>query len=147
VLHRCGYEQVPYTRFENNPSGGMVQLNALILLSHGSRRRESNDEMLDLTRAVSDADGSSFDHVTCAFQQFARPTLDDAVDDLVGLGATTVVVFPLFLAAGSHVRDDVPAMVRRVGRKHPDVTIRVAPHLGRIAALAPLLLKEAIRHI
>lgn len=122
-------------------------MKALILLSHGSRRRESTEEMMGLAEAVSALAGQPFDHVACAFQQFTPPTLDETVDDLVGRGITHLVVFPLFLAAGSHVTVDVPEMIERARQRHPQVAIAVTPHLGRITDLASFLLEQASRHI
>lgn len=120
---------------------------ALILLSHGSHRRESTEEMLGLAEAVAALRDQPFDLVACAFQQFTRPTLDETVNDLVGRGVTQLVVFPLFLAAGSHVAVDVPQMIERARQRYPEVSIAVTPHLGRISDLASFLLEQASRHV
>lgn len=122
-------------------------MKALILLSHGSRRRKSAEEMIGLAKAVSALTDQPFDHVACAFQQFSQPTLDETVDDLVARGVTNLVVFPLFLAAGSHVAVDVPEMIERARQRHPEVSIAVIPHLGRTPDLASFLLEQASRHI
>jgi hypothetical protein len=127
------------------PKGG-PPLKALILLSHGSRRRESTDEMIRLAEAVAGAEHQPFDRVACAFQQFAAPSFQQALDDIVSEGATEVVVFPLFLAAGSHVLVDVPEMIAAARSAHPGVNITILPHLGQMPQLAFFLTEQAARH-
>jgi sirohydrochlorin ferrochelatase len=117
-------------------------LNALILLSHGSRRQESNAEMIRLAEAVAAVEGQPYNHVTCAFQQFARPAFDQAVEESVSRGVSRIVVYPLFLAAGSHVQEDVPAMIRRARSRFPDLDIILTPHLGQTPGLAQFLVRR-----
>ena len=120
-------------------------MKALILLSHGSRRKESNEEMQQLARSVAALDGHSFGRVVCAFQQFARPSFHEILDDVVAQGASDIVVFPLFLAAGNHVLVDVPDMIARARARHPAATITVTPHLGQTPDLASFLMAQADR--
>ncbi len=122
-------------------------MNALILLSHGSRMAGSNQEMADLAKRLGDLEDNPFAHVRFAFQQFARPDFAAVVDDLAGRGVSDITVLPLFLAAGSHVRTDVPEMIRSVGRRHAGLKIHIAPHLGATAGLARFLLDSARQHL
>ncbi len=118
-------------------------MKVLILLSHGSRRRESNEEMMRLARTVASLEGCSFDKVVCAFQQFVQPDFPQTLTDLVAQGASHITVFPLFLASGSHVREDVPALMAEARETYPDLTITVMPHLGQIDGMADFLLGQA----
>lgn len=121
-------------------------MKALILLSHGSRRQESNDEMLQLAQAVAGIQGSPFARVVCAFQQFGRPDFKETLGQLVDQGVKEVIVFPLFLAAGSHVREDVPALMDEARAAYPGLQISVMPHLGQTSGMADFLLDQAVRH-
>lgn len=125
---------------------GEPPLKALILLSHGSRRKESTDEMIRLAASVAGAAHQPFARVACAFQQFATPSFQQALDDIVSEGATEIVVFPLFLAAGSHVLVDVPEMIAAARTAHPGVTITIMPHLGQMPPLAFFLTEQAARY-
>lgn len=122
-------------------------MKALVLLSHGSRRRESNAEMEALARAVAAVEGHSFAQVMCAFQQFATPDFNQAVDQLVAQGVTHIVVFPLFLAAGSHVQEDVPAMIAAARKQNFGIEFIVTPHLGQISDMAAFLVGQAGRYV
>ncbi len=121
-------------------------MKALIVLSHGSRRRESNREMIALAEKMAAVANQPFAHVSCAFQQFAPPAFEETIADLVARGATQVVVLPLFLAAGNHVLVDVPEMINKARLQHPTITISLAPHLGKTPELASFLMVQAIRH-
>ena len=120
-------------------------MKALILLSHGSRRLESNDEMVSLAGQIDAQPDNPYDRVACAFQQFADPSFDKTVDQLVSEGITAFDVLPLFLAAGSHVLVDVPRMIAGAKHRYPQIRITVAPHLGQTPTFARFLLDQAIR--
>jgi len=42
----------------------------------------------------------------------------------------TVVVVPLFLAQGEHLKRDLPAMVASIRERHTQTEFRIAPALG-----------------
>ena len=121
-------------------------MKALILLSHGSRMDASNREMMSLADTVADIDGTPFAVVRCAFQQFAQPTFETVVEELIKQEILDLVVCPLFLAAGSHVQVDVPEMVQAARNRYPQMRMTLTPHLGGMRELAPFILKRAMQH-
>lgn len=120
-------------------------MNVLILLSHGSRRRESNEEMQQLADAVAGVAGNPFDRVVCAFQQFGQPPFERVLADLADAGADRMVIYPLFLASGNHVREDVPGMMAQARNQYPAIRFTVLPHLGQSPDMAAFLLAQATR--
>jgi len=63
--------------------GFAANLKALLLVAHGSRRRESNEEIAILTQRVRECAGGRFDLVTCAFLELAEPSIPDGIDNAV----------------------------------------------------------------
>ena len=118
---------------------------ALLLIAHGSRRAESNDEVRRLTSRVAAAAGARFAPVRCAFLELAEPSIADALTALIEQGARDIVVLPYFLAAGRHVVEDIPEQIDGVRRDHPQVRIAMAPYLGQADAIAELLVALAER--
>lgn len=116
---------------------------ALLVVAHGSRRVQSNDEVRALTERVRDAAGDRFAAVECAFLELAEPSIPDGLSRLIDDDAMHITVLPYFLAAGRHVAEDIPAEVEPVRRRHPDVTIEIAPYLGTSATMAALVLDTA----
>lgn len=121
-------------------------MKALVLLSHGSRLSESNQEMVDLAARLAAFNESSFSEVAFAFQQFAQPSFEAVIDDLAHRHFGQVVVFPLFLSSGNHVRADLPAMIKDALHRHPDLQISIIPHLGGLAGLDRFLMESILQH-
>jgi sirohydrochlorin cobaltochelatase len=77
--------------------------------------------------------------VAVAYLEIAPPTFGDAVASLVAAGAGEIVVVPLFLAPGGHVRRDLPQMVDAVRSRYSGVTVRVLPTIGEADPLVDAL--------
>ena len=61
-------------------------MKVLLIVSHGSRRKESNDEVRRLSERIAQESGPLFDLVHCAFLELTYPTIDAAIGDLAGEG-------------------------------------------------------------
>lgn len=113
---------------------------SLLLVAHGSRRRESNDEVRRLTEVLRAKSGARFHTVHCAFLELAEPSIPDGIQACIDGGAEEVVVLPYFLSAGRHVQQDIPGQVALKQREHPNVRIEIAPYLGAAEGVGDLLL-------
>ncbi len=116
---------------------------ALLLVAHGSRLPEANTEVAELTDRLREASGDRYEIVAHAFLEIAEPDIPTGIDVCVAQGAAQLWVLPYFLAAGRHVRDDVPALLDQARERHPDVLINLCTHLGAEASLPELLLQLA----
>ncbi len=117
---------------------------SLLIIAHGSRRAASNDEVRALADAVRVQQGQSYDHVEAAFLELAEPSILDGLATLAARGATDIVAFPYFLAAGTHVAHDIPDAIAEFAASHGGVMVRVTPHLGASAALPAAILGMAV---
>lgn len=118
-------------------------MKSLLVIAHGSRRAASNDEVRQLVERIAASQKSDFDEVCAAFLELASPSIPDGLEACIKRGAKEVVVFPYFLAAGRHVVDDIPNEVAPVIDKYPEVTVRIAPHLGYSSELPGIILDTA----
>ncbi|HEY4375760.1 MAG TPA: sirohydrochlorin chelatase, partial [Acidimicrobiales bacterium] len=100
----------------------------LVVIGHGSRDPAAADEfaaLLDLIeRRLPDQ------RVAGGFLELADPSIDDAIDKLVGDGAVDVVAVPYVLFGAGHLKDDGPAVLARARRRHAGVEFRLARDLG-----------------
>lgn len=117
-------------------------MKSLLIVAHGSRRRESNDEVRQLADQLGALD-SGFDRVAPAFLELAEPSIPDGLRQLIRSGYEDVVVMPYFLSAGRHVAEDIPREVDIVRAEYPAVTIHLAPYLGAAAGITRLILSQA----
>ena len=103
-----------------------------ILFAHGSRDpqwRVPFEGILKKMQAVSTASTS------LAFLECMTPTLEQAIDDMVGAGVKQITVVPVFLAVGSHVRQDLPILLEAARLKHPDLTLQASAAIGEQPAI------------
>jgi sirohydrochlorin cobaltochelatase len=108
----------------------------LVLFAHGARDprwREPFDRLLSL---VSERHPGP---VMCAFLEFMAPDLPAACRRLAAAGAARIVVVPLFLGTGGHLRQDLPALLAAAGQA-AGVPVAGVPAAGEhplvLAALA-----------
>lgn len=115
-------------------------MRALLLVDHGSRREEANQ---NLSRAAAVVRERAPDlHVEVAHMELAEPSIAQGFGACVAAGATEVIVFPWFLAEGRHVREDIPQLSAEAAEAH-GVKHRVAPPFGIDGLLADLALRRA----
>ena len=93
---------------------------ALLIAAHGSRDEAGVEELWELADAWQRLRPDRLQ--AAGFLEFARPTIGEAIDDLVGRGASRVVVVPAMLMAAGHVKNDVPSELHEGRLRHPAVT-------------------------
>jgi len=116
---------------------------ALIVVSHGSRREASNEEVKRLAQLLSTHQENSFDDVSAAFLELAEPSIPDGIAAAIDRGADEVTVLPYFLSAGRHVTLDIPAEVDKARRQRVDAVIRIAPYIGSAPEMSEIVLRMA----
>jgi len=119
---------------------------ALIVVSHGSRREASNEEVRQLCQQLSTHQENSFEDVSAAFLELAEPSIPVGIMAAIERGAEEVTVLPFFLSAGRHVTQDIPAEVDKARRHKPDAVIRIAPYIGRAPEMTEIVLRLAKDH-
>ena len=101
---------------------------AIILFAHGARDPEWAAPFHEIQRQLQA--GRPDVLVLTAFQEFMAPTLEAAVAGAVAQGARRVVLVPLFLGQGSHVKRDLPLLLAQERRRHPQLELLVLPAIG-----------------
>lgn len=110
----------------------------VILLAHGSRLQEANEEVFQLAALLETNEGAGF-YCGVAFLQGGSPTLQEAVTSAVTEGCTFIFTVPFFLTSGVHIRDDIPEMLEQVRQDNPELTLVLCRPLGCDPRLAPIL--------
>jgi sirohydrochlorin ferrochelatase len=117
-------------------------MKAILLVDHGSIRKEANDMLIDMANLVQSMAGDAA-IVRYAHMELAEPTIAQGFDNCVEAGATDVVVFPYMLSPGRHSTTDVPRMVREAAASHPGVTFSVTSAFGIEEKLGEIVLARA----
>jgi len=115
----------------------------VIVVDHGSRRRESNDLLIRIADYFAEQTG--YQIVEPAHMELAEPTIAQAFDRCVQRGAKVVVCHPFFLLPGRHWNQDIPELTEQAAAKHPGIQWMVTAPIGTNEKM-PLVMSDAIEH-
>jgi sirohydrochlorin ferrochelatase len=118
-------------------------MKALLLVAHGSRRKQSNDEVVELADRLKKNCSDQYGIIHAGFLELAETLIPDGIKKCVDDGATSIVVLPYFLNSGRHVVEDIPEIVEQTRAEYPGVDIKVAQHLGASELMMDLLIASA----
>lgn len=119
-------------------------MKGLVLFAHGAR----DPRWAAPFEAVSEALRAARPGlpVRLAYLEFMAPTLAEAGAELAAAGCTRVVVLPMFLGAGGHVRQDLPRQMDALCAAHPALAFELAGAIGEqpevLAAMAAAALRS-----
>jgi sirohydrochlorin cobaltochelatase len=114
---------------------------ALLLLAHGSPRETANEPILRVAAAVRRR--GAYRVVQVGFLDCNRPTIPEAIDACVTQGVASVVAVPFFLHIGTHVAQDLPALLIDGERRHACLRIQLAQHIGVSPLVTDVLAQRA----
>lgn len=118
-------------------------MKGILVVSHGSRSeeaRETFEQIIQWTKEELDQSGhQEADRVHMAYMELCKPTLPEAIDDMVRQGFEEITVVPYFLYRGIHLKEDIPEILEACRKKHPDLTIELGEMLGQDRRLAKIL--------
>jgi sirohydrochlorin cobaltochelatase len=105
----------------------------VILFAHGARDPAWAQPFQSLREALLSARPEG--RVELAFLELMEPGLPDLVATLADEGVREVVVVPVFLGRGGHLRRDFPVLMEAARARAPAVTVRETPAVGELPAV------------
>lgn len=120
----------------------------VVILGHGSRAAvgEANEIIMDIAAQVKQ--GINLETLEVAFMngKSQRQNLGEAIGKVVAQGADRVIIAPLFITNGLHIREDIPAEIEEAKERYGEkVEIILARYLGadpKIAEIVTERIKE-----
>jgi len=105
-------------------------MRGIILFAHGSR----DPGWAEPFRQVCQRLRSSRPEypIELAFLESMEPSLEDAISSLIGDGASAITVFPLFMAQGGHLKEDIPRILDAIRQSCPHVPIALETAIGDV---------------
>lgn len=119
--------------------------NGLLLFAHGARDpnwARPFEAVASLARAQHPGTP-----VELAYLEFMTPALPEAGARLAAQGCTRVVVVPLFLGAGGHVRKDLPLLIGQLADAYPDVEWELRPAIGELDSVMQAMAQAAVAQL
>ena len=118
-------------------------MDAVLLISHGSRSQKTKEEVALLVDDLKKCTGIAiFEY---AFLEIEFPAIPQGIDLCVSKGATQVIISLNFLNSGRHVDQDIPAIVEAAAKQYPQVRFSITGPVGQHPKIAELFF-DLIRH-
>jgi sirohydrochlorin cobaltochelatase len=105
-------------------------MRGIVLFAHGSRDPEWAEPFRQICQRVQ-ASRPEYP-IALAFLEQMSPTLEEAIASLAGEGASAITVFPLFMAQGGHLKQDLPRILDAIRANHPHVPICLEHAVGDV---------------
>ncbi len=116
---------------------------AIILFAHGARDPEWANPLRRVQAAISQRAGDVA--VELAFLELMAPTLPDCAATLVAGGVSNILVLPMFIAQGGHLKRDVPEIIDRLRSTHPEVRFSLAGAIGENEVVVQAMAEAALQ--
>lgn len=117
-------------------------MKGILLFGHGARNPEWAQPFHRIRDAMLARDPAAL--VEPGFLELLRPSFDEGVDCLVRQGATEIIVVPIFMAAGSHIKKDLPRMAADAMDRHGGLSISLAAPVGEAAPVLTAMADYAL---
>jgi sirohydrochlorin cobaltochelatase len=108
-------------------------MRGLVLFAHGARDPEWAQPFAAIRDRVR-AQRPEYP-IALAYLEAMSPSLDEAIHALAAEGASSITVFPLFMAQGGHLKQDVPRILDAVRASLPHVPISLETAIGDVPEL------------
>ena len=113
---------------------------ALLIIDHGSKRKEANDMIFDVVAMLQKTKPQLI--IEGCHMELAAPTIEDGVRKCVEKGATKIIAQPYMLSPGRHATKDIPNLLNDAIKLFPDVTLTISSHFGVAPKICELILEK-----
>lgn len=124
---------------------------ANVLLAHGSRdpQWQAPFEVIAERIKSKDKENKSKDEATrieLSFMELSEPSLENTCQALVKDGYQEINIYPIFFAAGRHLRVDVPKQLQEIEEKL-GITTHLHPPVGQEEIVQDAITKVILKQI
>jgi sirohydrochlorin cobaltochelatase len=117
-------------------------MEALIIVAHGSKVKSSNDEIKTIVDNIKNNLEDEELLVFYSFLELSEPSIFISINKAIALSCETIKIFPYFLAAGKHVKEDIPNEIKKFKKQYPEITFTLLPHIGECKGIESLILSN-----
>ena len=115
----------------------------VIIVGHGNPEKEADNTAYIAEELHSMIHPSCSDNcIRIAYLQFMKPELPEAISDAVKDGTHKIIIHPYLLSSGYHVSKNIPDIIDKSKKDHPDVEFIYTEPLGAHIKLAEVVLER-----
>ncbi|MCB1214854.1 MAG: CbiX/SirB N-terminal domain-containing protein [Deltaproteobacteria bacterium] len=114
----------------------MNKTQTILLVAHGSRKKEANEEVKQLAQVLE----KKIKHpIKAVFLELAEPSIEQGIDAACQNDFKKILILPYFLSQGRHVHQDIPRLIQTKQKKFPNTTIQLLDYVGKSPGMEKLL--------
>ncbi|KEO81808.1 sirohydrochlorin chelatase [Tumebacillus flagellatus] len=103
---------------------------AILLVGHGSRVQEGNDQLLAFAKRVEARLGERYPVIETCFLELTTPTIAQGISACVERGATRVTLVPIILFGAGHSKIHIPHAIDNAREQYPGVEFSYGKPIG-----------------
>ena len=115
---------------------------ALILYAHGARDPDWASPLHRVKAAICALSPET--RVEVAFLEIMQPRLQDCAASLADEGFTRIVILPMFIAQGGHIKKDTPVILDALRSSYPQVGFELAGPVGEAEVIVRAIAAHAL---
>lgn len=115
---------------------------AIVLFAHGARDPDWAEPLLRVRDVV--RQNSPDSRVELAFLELMPPSLQDCAESLVAEGFERLLIVPMFLAQGGHLKKDAPLILNSLRERHPAVVFDLVGPLGEVDSIVQAMASHVL---
>ncbi|MTI55377.1 sirohydrochlorin chelatase [Geosporobacter ferrireducens] len=113
----------------------------LFVLGHGSQAQEADEIFSNIVEMVMNI--TDFEVVGLGSLQISKPSFEEGIEDLIRRGAEHIVIVPMFIFEGNHVKYDIPEALEKIRADYPTVRFTMGKHIGADSRIASIIEERA----
>lgn len=114
----------------------------LFVLAHGSRAKEADEILEKVVDMIKSKPLEEFDAVGYGSMELSEPSFEEGIDQLVKEGVEEIIITPMFLFKGNHIKKDIPEDLEKIKEKHPNIKFIMGEHIGADRRIADIVIER-----
>ena len=115
----------------------MKDKKAVLLIAHGSRKQEANDDLVLLAEELKLK--GEYPIIEYAYLELAEPDIMQGFSQCVEKEASEILLMPYFLSAGAHAVKDMEEYREKFLKEHPQIKVQLCKPLSRHPKLVEIV--------
>jgi sirohydrochlorin cobaltochelatase len=114
----------------------------LFILAHGSRSPEAKKQLENVVESIEKKGEAQFQFIESGAMELSKPSFPEGIQRLIDKGAEEIVIVPLFLFFGNHIKKDIPRILEDIKTKHPEVKFTLTSPIGEDPRIVDILIEK-----
>jgi len=117
---------------------------ALFVLAHGSKALEADNILEAIAEKVKLKAAGEFSYIGYGSLQISKPSFEEGIEELINMGVKEIVIVPMFIFIGNHVKYDIPEVLDVLKEKYSEVCFTMGKPIGADDRLVDIIMSRAI---